>query len=43
MCVLVSSTKLVRTIYILRRNERRIIVNVLMASCKVPVSLGRFY
>jgi len=43
MCVLIFSTTLSETIFILRRNERDMINNVYRSSCKVPFILVRFW
>jgi len=43
ICVLILSTNLSATFYILRRTERDIIKNACLSSCAVPVILVRFY
>jgi len=42
MCVLIFSTILSVTFFTLRRNERDIIINVYLSSCKIPVIFGRY-
>jgi hypothetical protein len=42
MCVLILSTILSKTFLILRRNERDMVINIHMSSCKVPVMPVKF-
>jgi len=42
MCVLISYTNLSETFFILRRNERRMIIIVYRSSWKAPVVIGGF-